>query len=94
MKNLSRNKLAEVRSLQHRKFREKLSLSFVEGENAVAEILRSHALVKYLVYSDEKHKEMHAKFAGVIPKEIEQFVLDDAEFNTVCATVNSQGCWR
>ena len=91
MKNLSRNKLAEVRSLQHRKFREKLRLSFVEGENAVGEILRSHALVKYLVYSDEKHKEMHAKFAGVIPKEIEQFVLDDAEFNTVCATVNSQG---
>lgn len=88
MKNLSRNKLAELRTLQRRKFREKLLLSFVEGENAVREILQSNASVKYLVYNEAKHAEMKAKLA---PDNIEEFVLDDAEFSTVCNTVNSQG---
>ena len=88
MKNLSRNKLAELRSLQHRKFREKLQLSFVEGENAVAEILRSHASVKYMVYNESKYAELTVKLA---PDKIDEFVLDDEEFSTVCNTVNSQG---
>ncbi len=91
MKNLSRNKLAELRSLQNRKFREKLHLSFVEGENAVGEILSSNAQVKYLVYNDGKHAEMKAKLADVLPDGIEEYLLDDAEFSTVCNTMNSQG---
>jgi len=87
MKMLSKIKLAELRSLRSRKFREKLRLSFVEGEIAVREILAGTAKVKYLVFSESKRADLSAKFET----KAESFNLSDAEFAEISDTVNSQG---
>ena len=91
MNLLSKIKHAELRSLRSRKFREKLRLSFVEGEIAVREILSSKAKIKYLLFSESKSEQLVAKFGDVLSKETEVFYLADAEFAEISDTVNSQG---
>ncbi len=87
---LSKNKLAEIRSLNIRKNREKLLLTKVEGFKAVQETMNTPEFVRYIVINEEAENRLQDLIKVAAAKKIPCFMLNCTNFKSCCSTKTPQ----
>ncbi len=76
-----------IRALYTRHGRKKYRLALCEGKRAVADLLQfCPKLIKFIVIAEERRDALPA-----LPNNIESFAVSEHKFNSLAATVSSQG---
>ena len=88
--NISKMKIASVKRLLQKKYREEAGMFIVEGWKSVEEAMNANANIETLIYNpiDKINKKLLAKLQGSIN---EIFEATEKEMQTISDTVTTQG---